>query len=133
MTEFKIVLGTKDGKCVQKEIKSPDADVLIGKKIGDSVSGDTIGFAGYEFTLTGGSDNVGFPMRRDVQGTQRKKIFTVRGLGTNHNRKGEKVRKTVAGNTVSETISQVNLKVIKEGAAPLVEAPAEEVLAENAA
>jgi small subunit ribosomal protein S6e len=127
MTEFKLVLGTKDGKSHQKEIKSPEADVLMGKKVGEKVQGDSIGFSGYEFELTGGSDKVGFPMRSDVPGTQRKRIFTNKSLGTKINRKGMKVRKMVAGNTVSEDINQINLKVTKEGSAPLTppEAPAE--------
>jgi len=119
MTEFKLVLGTKDGKSYQKEIKSPEADVLIGKKIGENILGDSIGFQGYEFEIRGGSDSSGFPMRYDVQGNQRKRIFTMSGLGVKISREGKKVRKSVAGNTISESISQVNLKILKEGSAPL--------------
>ncbi len=119
------MLGTKDGKSYQKDIKSPESDVLVGKKIGDKLKGDFLGFPGYEFELRGGSDKSGFPMRLDVKGTQRRRIFTTRGLGTKHVREGTRVRKTVAGNTLSESIVQVNLKVIKEGASPLGGASAE--------
>jgi small subunit ribosomal protein S6e len=126
MVELKIVMGTKDGKSHQRELKSPESDTLLGKKIGDKISGDSLGLSGYEFELSGGSDNAGFPMRRDVQGTQRKRIFTNKSLGTKINRAGMKVRKSLAGNTVSENIAQINLKVTKEGSAPLTVAEATE-------
>ena len=33
MAEFKLVLGFKEGKCVQREVKDQDASIFIGKKI----------------------------------------------------------------------------------------------------
>ena len=39
MAEFKLVIGQKDGKSVQKELKGNEADVLLGLKLGDKVSG----------------------------------------------------------------------------------------------
>lgn len=126
MAEFKVVIGTKDGKCVQKEVKEAEAQALVGKKIGEKISGDNIGFAGYEFELTGGSDYCGFPMRKDVRGPGRKRILAVSGVGLKKGRKGMRQRKTVVGNTVSDKITQINLKVLKEGKAKLsAAAPAE--------
>lgn len=124
MAEFKLVIGTKDGKTHQKELKSPEADVLFNKRIRDKISGDTIGFPGYEFEITGGSDKAGFPMRPDVSESRRKKIFATSTHGVWIPRKGKKVRKTVAGNMVHENTAQINMKVVKQGKAPL--APAEE-------
>jgi len=115
MAEFKLVIGFKDGKCVQREAKEDTAKVLVGKKIGDKINGDDIGLAGYEFELTGGSDYCGFPMRKDVQGSARKRILAVKGIGLKKKGKGVRQRKTVCGNTVHAKISQVNLKVLKEG------------------
>ena len=69
MTAFKIVIGTKKGKCLQKELSEDESSNFIGKKIKETISGDLLGFSGYEFEITGGSDNCGFPMRRDVDGT----------------------------------------------------------------
>ena len=129
MAEFKVVISTKDGKSVQKELKSPEADAFLDKKIGDKIKGDELGFKGYEFEIRGGSDKAGFAMRFDVQGTARKRIFTTSSCGVWIPQKGKKCRKTVAGNTIHEDIAQINLKVIKQGAEPLVapaEAPAEE-------
>jgi len=129
MGNFKVVIGTKEGKCLQKELEG--ANSLLNKRIGDKISGDDIGFAGYEFELTGGSDHCGFPMRRDVVGTGRKRIFAIQGVGLKKKGKGIRVRKTVCGNTIHPNIVQVNLKVLKEGSASLfeekkAEAPKEE-------
>ena len=125
MAEFKVVISTKDGKSVQKELKSPEADAFLDKKIKDKIKGDELGFKGYEFEIRGGSDKAGFAMRFDVQGTARKSIFTTSGDGVWIPQKGKKYRKTVAGNTIHEDIAQINLKVIKQGAEPLTAPPAE--------
>ena len=79
MVTFKVVIGTKDGKCVQKEIAPPQSDAILGIKVGDKVTGSAIGFDGYEFMLTGGSDHCGFPMRKEIPGVGRKKIFAIQG------------------------------------------------------
>lgn len=131
MTEFKLVLGAIDGKSYQKEIKSPQADELLKKKIGDRIAGDNIGFSGYEFMLTGGSDKCGFPMRKGIQ-APRKKILIGKSIGfAGKNRHGTKqpgliLRRTVCGERITKIIHQVNLKVLKEGAEALVAAEKKE-------
>ena len=115
MAQFKIVIGAKTGKCYQKEVKEPESNVFVGKKIGDIIKGDSFGLSGYEFEIRGGSDDAGFPMRKDVQGPVRKKILAVEGEGIRKAGKGLKRRKTVFGNTISARIVQINLKVVKEG------------------
>ncbi len=128
--EFKVVIGTKDGKCVQKEFKDTEADVLLSKNIGDTISGDDLGLAGYEFVITGGSDKCGFPMRKGIQ-APRKKVMIGKSVGfsgKNRNKKKQNglfKRRTICGERVTKIIRQVNLKVTKEGKAPLGEAPAE--------
>ena len=109
MVEFKLVLSTKDGKSYQKELKSPEADVLVGKKLGDAVSGNDIGFPGYEFELRGGSDTCGFPMRNDVVGAVRRRILATRGIGLRIQGHGLRIRKSVSGNTIGANIAQINL------------------------
>lgn len=131
MAEFKLTIGVKDGKTVQKEVKEAEANAFLGKKLGETVKGDAAGFAGYEFQITGGSDYCGFPMRKDVEGTSRKRILITQGTGMRNKRKGLRLRKTIAGNTVYEQTAQINLKVTKEGPNPLVEVPAEEGEAEQ--
>ncbi len=131
MASLKVVLGLNDGKSVQRELSEEHSANLLGKKLGDKVSGDLIGFKDYEFEIAGGSDNCGFPMRRDVQGAGRKRILSLRGtvgvtgwwsykkggkVFTKRLSKGVRIRRTVCGNTINDKTSQVNLKVLKAGA-----------------
>ncbi len=120
--ELKIVLSDpKTGKSYQKIIKDADAKRFMGLKIGDNVKGEVLNLPGFEFELTGGSDYAGFPMRKDVPGILRKKVYAISGIGIRQKEKGLKQRKTVAGNTVYDRTAQVNLKVTKEGKGPLGE------------
>ena len=131
MVEFKVVLSTKDGKSYQKELKSPEADNLLKKKIGETVSGDQVGLPGYEFQITGGSDKCGFPMRKGIQ-QARKKILLGKGVGfsgldrNSKKQPGLVVKKTVCGEIVTKIIHQVNMKVLKEGSSLLTEPKAEQ-------
>jgi small subunit ribosomal protein S6e len=110
---FKLTINdVKAKKSYKKEIES---DIFLNKKIGDKVSGDEFGFKGYEFTITGGSDKQGFPMRSDIPGIGRKKPLVVSGVGVKNKVKGMKQRKTMHGNVIDELVSQINLKVEKYG------------------
>jgi len=116
MTEFKIVISDpKTGKSYQRVVKDDSASMLEGLKIKDTVKGDVVDLSGYEFEITGGSDAQGFPMRFDVNGVSRKRIFAVEGVGVKFKRKGMKQRKNVAGNTIHNKIAQINLKITKYG------------------
>lgn len=114
MAEIKVVIGYK-GKSYQKTI----SDELVGRKIGDKISGDLIGLKGYELEITGGSDTAGFPMRKDVPGIGRKRPLLTNGPGVKINTKGERIRKAIRGNTFSNDTAQINLKVLKEGSEDL--------------
>lgn len=124
MVEFKLVLSTKDGKSYQKELKGSEADVLLKYRLGDTFSGDGIGFSGYELQITGGSDKAGFPMRKGVQ-IPRKKVLIGKGVGfSGKKRDGKKQpglvkRRTVCGEMINSNIVQINLKVLKEGSQKL--------------
>lgn len=123
MAELKLVIGDPKTKKSHQKVLSADASkALMGMKVGDKFKGEAIDMTGYEFEITGGSDNCGFPMRKDLIGTLRKKILAVSGIGLKEGRRGMRQRKTVAGNTIFEKTAQVNVKVLKEGKAPL-EAP----------
>ena len=127
--EIKLCIGDpKSGKTAKAVLADPKP--LLNKKIGDHVKGEELGYPGYEFEISGGSDYCGFPMRRDVSGIMRKKILMVSGTGLRKNLPGRKVRKTVAANTVYANTAQVNLKVLKHGHAPLIEEKAAEAKAE---
>ena len=111
---FKLVINHK-GKAFSKELNENESHVFLGKKIGDDVSGNTFGFKNYEFKITGGSDKDGFPMRFDLPGAVRKKIFLSKGPCVKIETRGARKRKMVRGNTISESIKQININILKEG------------------
>jgi len=121
MAQFKLcVANPKTGKCYQKEVKDNEATPFIGLNIGEKISGDAFGMGGYEFLVTGGSDYCGFPMRHGILGI-RKKIYSYGGVGFPKLKKGEKTRKTVCGHKIHDKITQINLKILKEGSKKIEE------------
>lgn len=117
MAELKFVINdNKTGKTYQKALED---DSLVGKKIGEVISGDFLGLNGYEFEIRGGSDFAGFPLRKDIEGPVRKKALLGSGVGVKIDRAGVKYRKTVCGNTITVKTAQVNLNIIKYGHTPL--------------
>jgi small subunit ribosomal protein S6e len=132
MAEFKVVIADpKTGKCYKHEVKGPEATRLVGMKIGEKLAGEAVGFPGYELEITGGSDYCGFPMRKDLNESGRRRIYTVRSQGVRNAFKGERVRKSVAGNTIYAKTAQINMKVLKYGAKPLSDDKAAEKPAEK--
>ena len=120
MVEFKLTIGDpKTKKCFQRTVSENAAGSLVGLKIGDTVKGESINLEGYEFLITGGSDFCGFPMRKGILGV-RKRILAQGGVGFRKSVRGIRKRKTVCGETINDKISQINLKVLKHGKAPLV-------------
>lgn len=116
-----VISDPKVGKTRQIEIDDAKLRNLIGNKMGDVVSGNPFGFPGYEFEITGGSDTDGFPMRFDVHGGVRKKIFVSNPPCYHPKRRGLRRRKMVRGNLVTDEVAQINLKVVKWGNKPLFE------------
>jgi len=120
MAEIKLVIGDpKSKRSFKAEIKGPDAEQLIGKKIGDTFRGELINLPGFEFTITGGSDKAGFPMNNDLQGQgKRRLILEGNKPGFKRPKKfaGIRVRKLVRGNAVSTDNTQINCKITKHNA-----------------
>jgi len=122
MSAFKINISDPETrKSYQLEIDQNKAMGLIGKKINDEISGDLVGLAGYTLKITGGTDKDGFPIHPSIKGSVRKKIL-LSGPPCFHPRlNGQRKRKTVRGDTISDAIVQVNVKVVKKGEKPLDE------------
>jgi len=118
---MKLNLSEKDGNTYKVELDADKSRMLIGRKIGEEIEGDLIGAAGYTFVITGGSDISGFPMRADVPGAGKKHILISSGTGIRKASNGQRVRKSVRGNTISDQITQVNLVVKSAGAQKLAE------------
>lgn len=115
MSTFKVVLSDpKTRKAYQKEVDQ-SASGLIGRKIRDKLAGDFLGLKGYEVEVTGGSDKEGFPMRLDVDGQGRKRLLVSSGTGFHPRLEGQRKRKSIRGNTISQDIVQVNAKIVKHG------------------
>ena len=133
MKGFKIVVSGKGGRAGQKELTPKESEMLLGTKIGQKISGSTIGFEGYELEVCGGSDTSGFPMKKGLHAITVVPLLVSGGTGYRPKTKGIKDRKRVRGERVTEDLSQINLKVIKEGSKKFEEyfpakekAPAEE-------
>jgi len=111
LVTFKLVVGDKKGKVVSYEVKDDKAKPLLGLRIGDVFDATLIGLPG-KIKITGGSDRSGVPMRPDVHGAVKKYVLLTKGTGLRNVRKGERKRKLVRGNVISEDIYQINAVLI---------------------
>ncbi len=123
MATYKIVINDpSDGKSYNFEVTGHHAQNLTGKKIGDQVDGINANLPGYKLEVTGGTDKSGFPMRRDFDGGERRRLLLSEGTGFHPvNAPGKRMRKSIRGNTVTPDIIQVNMKVVKAGSKPVAE------------
>ena len=122
MTNFKLTISDIKGKSITKELKDTDVNPLLGLQIGNETDATIIGLTG-KLKITGGSDKSGVPMRSDIHGAARKRVLLSKGVGLQDVEFGQRVRKLMRGNTISEEIYQVNCKY--DGEIP-IEAPSEE-------
>jgi small subunit ribosomal protein S6e len=99
---------------------------LVGKIIGETFNGALIGLPGYELQITGGSDQSGIPIRKDVHGPVKKRILLSKGPCYKPLRKGDKRRKIVRGNEITDDMTQINCVVMKFGKEKLFSAKTEE-------
>jgi small subunit ribosomal protein S6e len=121
LTNFKITISDVKGKSITKELKDNDANSLLGLQLGNETNASIVGLNG-KLKITGGSDKSGVPMRNDIHGSARKYILLSKGVGLQAAEIGQRVRKLMRGNTISEEIYQINCKF--DGELP-VETPTE--------
>jgi len=115
MAKFKVIISDpEDGTSKMVELEEARTVPLIGRKIGEVIEGAIVGLPGHKLQITGGSDKDGFPMRRNVHGGVRRKIILSGGTGFNPQKEGERRRKTVRGNVITEEIVQINLKIVEK-------------------
>ena len=114
MVQFKVVISDPaTGKSEVKEVKDAEAQLLVGRKLGEVVDGVPMGIQG-KILLTGGSDKAGFPMRADVLGGGKNHVLMTGGVGFKAASEGAKKRRLVRGNTITEEIFQLNAKKYEE-------------------
>jgi len=124
---FKINISEKSGKTFHLEA---DAEALTEKELHSKVQGKEISpnLDGYEFEITGASDKAGFTAMENVDGVGLKKVLLKYGKAmkkkpkkqgkkksSKNKPKGLRLKKTVRGRVISNAISQINLKVLKQG------------------
>ncbi len=115
MAKFKIIVSDPEtGKSRSVEVEGTRAVPLIGRKLGEVIDGSVIGMSGHQLKITGGSDKDGFPMRPNVHGGVRVSVILSEGVGFQPSQRGERQRKTLRGNVITEDIVQINMKIVEK-------------------
>ncbi len=115
MAKFKIIVSdTESGTSRTVELEETQATPLIGRRMGEVMDGAIVGLPGHKVKLTGGSDKDGFPIRPNVHGGVRRRVILGGGVGFNPQKEGERKRKTIRGNVVTEEIVQINMKIVEK-------------------
>ena len=115
MAKFKVIISDPEtGKSRSVETEGARAVPLVGRKLGEVIDGSVVGMGGHKLQLTGGSDKDGFPMRPNVHGGVRVSVILSEGVGFKPSREGERQRKTLRGNVITEDIVQINMKVVEK-------------------
>lgn len=113
VAKFKIIVSDPEtGKSKTVELEETRATPLIGRKIGETMDGSVVGLSDHRVQITGGSDRDGFPMRPNVHGGVRRSILLSGGVGFESKREGQRRRKTLRGNVITDEIVQINMKVV---------------------
>lgn len=112
MVEFKVIISDSNGNSASKEIKDKSAQPLLGTKIGDTIDSSILGFTEGSIKITGGSDKSGTPMRSDLHGGTKKYILMTKSVGLRNVQPGERQRKLVRGNLITEEIYQLNCQLL---------------------
>ncbi len=115
MAKFKIVISDPDsGTSKTVELEETRTIPLIGRRAGEVLDGAIVGLSGHKVQITGGSDKDGFPMRPNVHGGVRRKVMIGKGVGFNPKDKGERRRKMVRGNVITDEMMQINMKIVEK-------------------
>lgn len=115
LAKFRTIISDPDsGTSKTVELEENRSIPLIGRKIHEVIDGAVVGLSGYKVQITGGSDKDGFPMRQNVHGGVRRKIILGGGAGFNPNKSGERRRKMVRGNIITDEIVQINMKIVEK-------------------
>jgi small subunit ribosomal protein S6e len=127
MAKFKIIISDpENGTSKVVELEEARAVPLIGRRVGETVDGAMVDLPAHKLKIMGGSDKDGVPMRPSVHGGVRRNVMLSGGVGFNPENKGERKRKAVRGNIITDEIVQINAKIVekpKKAAEAKVEEP----------
>ena len=132
MAKFKVIVSDPDGTSQSMELEDTQAVPLVGRKLGEVIDGAAVKLSGYKLKITGGSDKDGFPMRPNIHGGVRVGAILSEGVGFHPSEHGERKRKTLRGNVITDAIVQINMKVVEKPKGKKAEKPKEEAPAESA-
>ena len=119
MVKFKVIVSDPEtGTSKIIELEEARAVPFIGRKIGEAIDGVVADLPGHKLQITGGSDRDGVPMRSNVHGGVRRNVMLSGGVGFNPQDKGERRRKAVRGNVITDEIGQINTKIIEKPKKP---------------
>jgi small subunit ribosomal protein S6e len=114
MAKFKVIISDPEtGKSQFVEVEEAQAVPLIGRKLGEVIDGTAVKMSGYKLLITGGSDKDGFPMRPNIHGGVRVGAILSEGVGFHPSKNGERKRKTLRGNVITDSIVQINMKIVE--------------------
>ena len=128
MAKFKIIISDPDsGTSKTVELEETRTVPLIGRRVGEVLDGAIVGLSGHKVQITGGSDKDGFPMRPSVHGGVRRKVILGGGVGFNPKDEGQRRRKMVRGNVITDEIVQINMKIMEKPKKAKEKTPKKEV------
>jgi small subunit ribosomal protein S6e len=112
MAKFKVIVSDPQaGTSKVVELEEARANPFIGRRIGETLDGAVVDLPAHKVQLMGGSDKDGVPMNGNVHGGVRRAVVLSGGAGFKAKKKGERRRKTVRGNVITDEIVQLNLKI----------------------
>lgn len=132
MAKFKVIVSDPEvGTSKVVELEETRAASFIGRKVGEIIDGAVVDLPAHKLQVTGGSDRDGVPMRPNVHGGVRRKVILSGGVGFNPQKAGQRKRKTVRGNVVTDEIVQINTKIIEKPKKPAAAKPEKAVQKEE--
>jgi small subunit ribosomal protein S6e len=120
MAKFKVIVSDPEtGTSKVVEIEEARAAPLIGRRIGEIVEGAVLDLPSHKVQITGGSDKDGVPIRLSVHGGVRRSVILSGGSGFKPSEKGQRRRKMVRGNVITDDIVQINAKIVEKPKKPV--------------
>jgi small subunit ribosomal protein S6e len=122
MAKFKVIVSDPEtGTSKVVELEEARAAPFIGRRIGETMDGAVVDLPAHKIQLRGGSDKDGVPMIANVHGGVRRKVVLSGGVGFKAKKSGERKRKAVRGNVITDDIVQINIKIVEQPKKPKAE------------
>lgn len=115
MAKFKVIVSDpENGTSKVVEVEEARAAPFIGRRIGEVIEGAVLDLPAHKVQITGGSDKDGVPIRLSVHGGVRRSVILSGGSGFKPSEKGQRRRKMVRGNVITDDIVQINAKIVEK-------------------